>query len=272
LVNKISKLKLDTTLQVLPSDVPIGGEASYAFTNESDERLLNFLNFLKSKDSDTSSAVIGILCNCTHYSYFAKRLNKLSEEDEIVSTLIGRLTGSSQKTKIDALKTLTNICNQNFTPYADLICSFSNGTPKNILDLYFTDKNAPKYILDMYCLIFDYLYKESREIDDGEQEVDQNAEKIAAMMLDKNSGLKKLQELFPLILNDEFQTNIQNLLGVLTAEEFLREDLRKQFQKVAKESEEKALEVIKKKQQEESKKEKEREMMMMQMMQGFGGM
>jgi hypothetical protein len=62
------------------------------------------------------------------------------------------------------------------------------------------------------------------------------------------------------------------LIGLLTAEEFLREDLRKQFQKVAKESEEKALEAIKKKQQDEAKKEKEREMMMMQMMGGFGGM
>jgi hypothetical protein len=255
----------------LPSDVPLGAEASYYFTNESDERLVNFLNFLKSKDSDTSSAVIGILCNCSHYSYFAMRLNKLSEEDEIVSTLIGRLTGSSQKTKIDALKTLTNICNQNFTPYAELVCSFANGTPKNILDLYFTDKNAPKYILDLYCLIFDYLYKESRDTEEDD-ESDQNAEKIAAMMLDKNSGLKKLQELFPLILNDEYQSNIQRLIGLLTAEEFLREDLRKQFQKVAKESEEKALEAIKKKQQDEAKKEKEREMMMMQMMGGFGGM
>eukprot|EP01080_Neovahlkampfia_damariscottae_P010850 gene10850-3470_t len=267
IVTLLKATEFDHSAQILSTDVPFGSEACYKLLSESDERFNQFLSYLNSRDAEVSSAVIGILANCSNYSYFAKRLSQLPEEDTTIEFLIKKLSGSSQKTKFDSLKTLTNIANQNFDKHAELLMATSNLTPDNILDLYHKDKTAPEYVLDLFYLMFEYLKRESK---DDEDEIE-TANKIASMMVDKNKGLKKTQDLFTLIVQEKYKKKVEALITILTSNDFLTEDLKKTFERISGESKEKAMSQIRKKKEDAEKKEKEREMMMMQMM-GLGGM
>ena len=123
--------------------------------------------------------------------------------------------------------------------------------------------------------MFKYLKRKSNQTtttkDEDEDEIE-IANKIATMMIDKNKGLKKTQDLFGLIFEEKYKRKVEDFISILISNNFLKDDLKESIEQISIETKEKAIAKDKKRREDAEKKEKEKEMMMMQMMGGFGGM